>query len=322
MPTLFITIDTEEDLWGEYRAQNNPVENVSHIPDIQELFERVGAIPTYLVNWAVVSDQTACATLRRIADGGHCEIGTHCHPWNTPPFEEELGTRNSMLCNLPPSLVYKKLQNLHSLIANKFGSQPTSFRAGRWGFSTQVASCLERLRYTVDTSVSPTMNWTRDSGPDYTNALNLPYRFDPTDVLKENPDGSLLEVPPTIGFWQRNHPRQVALQSRHSRGASRRLHILGILDRMHLLNHRWLSPEQSSASDMIRLAKAVTREGATVLNMCFHSNSLLPGATPFARNTQERDRLVERIRVFLEFAADRGFTFAPLSRAVLEGRRT
>lgn len=316
MPTLFITIDTEEDLWGEYRAENNPVENVSNIPALQRLFDRFGAIPTYLVNWAVVSDATACGTLRRVADEGHCEIGTHCHPWNTPPFEEELGPRNSMLCNLPSQLVSKKLENLHSLIANRMSSAPTSFRAGRWGFNQHVAQSLDQLGYTVDTSVSPTMNWSRDGGPDFTNAPNHPYRFDPTDVLKENSRGTLLEVPPTIGFWQRDHRKQVARRSRHSLGMSRRLHILGILDRMRVLNHRWLSPEQSSASDMIQLAKTAVGEGRNVLNMCFHSNSLLPGATPFARNAAERDRLLDRVRLFLEFAAGSGFTFAPLSRAV------
>src|SRR5688500_10239061 len=106
IPTVFITIDTEEDFWGVFQAENNPVENVSEVPAVQRIFDRFGAIPTYLVNWPVVSDRKAVTVIRRIADDGRCEVGTHCHPWNTPPYEEELGAVNSMLSNLPPSLVW------------------------------------------------------------------------------------------------------------------------------------------------------------------------------------------------------------------------
>lgn len=315
MPTLYITIDTEADLWAEYRAENNPVNNIAQLPVLQQLFDQYGAIPTYLVDWAVVSDDAACSTLRRIAIQGRCEIGMHCHPWNTPPFNEEPSVYNSMLCNLSPELVRDKLTNLHALISNRLNVQSVTFRAGRWGFSEDVARSLVELGYSVDTSVSPTLTWSEDHGPDFTSAIARPYRLDPSDIHREKPDGDLLEVPPTIGFWQKNHSRQLARQGRLSKGLSKRLHILGILDRLHLLNNRWLSPEQSSGSDMIKLARSTVREGHDVLNMCFHSNSLLPGATPFARDVAERDRLLDRIRVFLAFAVERGYRFAPLSSA-------
>jgi hypothetical protein len=315
MPTLFITIDTEEDLWGEYRSEKNPVMNVAQLPGLQQLFDQYGAIPTYLVNWAVVSDDAACSTVRHIANQGRCEIGMHCHPWNTPPFKEKVGAYNSMLCNLSPELVRDKLSNLHALISSRLATRSVTFRAGRWGFSEDIARSIVELGYTVDTSVSPTVNWSQDHGPDFTGALVRPYRLDPSDIYGEKPDGDLLEVPPTIGFWQKNHFRQLARQERLSKGLSKQLHVLGILDRMHLLNNRWLSPEQSPGSDMIKLAKSTVREGIDVLNMFFHSNSLLPGATPFARDVAERDRLLDRIRVFLAFAVENGYKFAPLSRA-------
>jgi hypothetical protein len=315
MPTLFITIDTEEDLWGEYRPKKNPVKNIAQLPGLQQLFDQYGAIPTYLVNWAVVSDDAASSTLRRINALGRCEIGMHCHPWNTPPFNENVGPYNSMLCNLPPELVQDKLQNLHTLISNKLETRSVTFRAGRWGFSENVARSIVELGYTVDTSVSPTVNWSQDHGPDFTSAIARPYRLDPSDIRREEPDGKLLEIPPTIGFWQENHSRQLARRERLSKGLPKRLHVLGILDRMHLLNNRWLSPEQSPGSDMIKLAKNAVREGRDVLNMFFHSNSLLPGATPFARDVTERDRLLDRIRVFLAFAVKNGYKFAPLSHA-------
>lgn len=81
---VFMTIDTEEDSWGDFRKTHNPVGNVYRIPLLQELFDRYGAVPTYLINWPVVMDEKARDILKKIYDDGRCEIGTHCHPWNTP----------------------------------------------------------------------------------------------------------------------------------------------------------------------------------------------------------------------------------------------
>lgn len=313
---LFITIDTEEDLWGDYRAENNPVANVAQLPRLQSLFNRYGVIPTYLVNWAVVNDKTAANTLRNLRDVGEHEIGTHCHPWNTPPIEEERNARNSWLCNLPPELVWKKLQNLHRRIVDQLGVVPTSFRAGRWGFGGDVATCIQKLGYTVDTSVSPTIDWTAGEGPDFTAALGGKYRFDAPDILRPVPHGSLMEVPATIGFWQGNHRTRSAVRRHLSARLARPFRVLGVLDWIGVLNHRWLSPEHSTSSDMIRLAKSFVAAGCDSLNMFFHSNSLLPGVSPFVRDQADLEQLLERIRAFIEFAALSGFESAPLSRAL------
>lgn len=310
---LFITIDTEEDLWGEFRSANNPVENVLQLPKLQLVFKQFGAIPTYLVNWAVVDDEAAANVLRRLGDIGEHEIGTHCHPWHTPPVEEQLTAHNSMLGNLPRDLVCRKLQNLHEHIADRLGVIPRSFRAGRWGFGGDVAVCLQKLGYAVDTSVLPTIDWTAQGGPDYSDAPRTSYRFDPSDILRPKSDGSLLEVPASVGFWQGQHKMFTAVRKRLSGRAAEPFHVLGILDRLRILNHRWLSPEQSSARDMIRLAKSLA--GAGDLNMFFHSNSLLPGLGPFVRSEADLARFLQRIEAFLEHAALSGLEFAPLSRA-------
>jgi hypothetical protein len=316
-PKLVITIDTEEDLWGEFRVENNPVLNVQQLPRLHALLARYGAIPTYLVNWAVVSDDDACRTLIGLRESGVCEFGAHCHPWNTPPFEETPGPFNSMLCNLPSPLVRQKLSNLHKRISDRLGVAPRSFRAGRWGLNEAVASSLHELGYTIDTSVSPGVDWAADFGPDFSRAPIMPYRFDPASVGTATPTGVLVEVPPTIGFLQPNyrwcaHLRRALLAS----NAARSLHVTGLLDRTHLLNFRWLSPELSDADDMIRLAKRFIRDGASMLNMCFHSNALLPGVTPFVKNGYELESFLGRISRFLEFAAENGIRFSSLSASV------
>ena len=142
---IFITIDTEEDTWDEYATTHNPVENITRLPMLQDIFDRYGAVPTYLINWPVVNNKNARHILTKILDRGCCEIGTHCHPWNTPPFEEKINEHNSQICNLPYELIMRKIENLHKAIVKCFKVTPVCFRAGRWGFSSDVARCIKAL---------------------------------------------------------------------------------------------------------------------------------------------------------------------------------
>ena len=112
---LVVTVDVEEDQWGIIPPHYATVQNVYRLPWLQKLLHEFGIIPTYLLTHPVVSDPRAVAILREIMEGGGCEIGMHCHPWNTPPYEESLNKRNSMLCNLPRALQFEKLQRLHTL---------------------------------------------------------------------------------------------------------------------------------------------------------------------------------------------------------------
>ncbi|MBA5872882.1 MAG: hypothetical protein GDA68_23300, partial [Nitrospira sp. CR2.1] len=130
---LVVTVDVEEDQWGITPPCQATVENVYRLPTLQRLFGEFGIVPTYLLTYPVVRDTRAAALLRGMLDAGECEIGAHCHPWNTPPHEERLTTFNSMLSNLPPSLQCEKLQRLHEAIEETFDMTPIAFRSGRWG---------------------------------------------------------------------------------------------------------------------------------------------------------------------------------------------
>ena len=313
---VYITIDTEEDAWDEYSREDNSVENIEQIPALQEIFDRYGAKPTYLLTYPVATASRSIEILRPIQESGRCEIGTHCHPWNTPPFEEPLNARNSMLCNLPADLVEQKLHQLHATIVERFVCAPTSFRAGRWGFSSTVAKAIRALGYWVDTSVTPLVSWERHQGPDFSNAPSRSYWLDPEDITSEAPAEHLLEVPPTIGFLQRNFERCRRLRTAILQSPLSRFHLLGALDRLRLLNRCWLSPELASAPQMILLATRFLDSGASYLNLSFHSTSLLPGKSPFVPNDSARRDFLLRIERFLQFANERGLRFSNLSNAV------
>ena len=313
---IFITIDTEEDLWSKWNRKDNPVENINWIPRLQELFERYGAVPTYFVNYPVVTNKYSRQIILEIYDKGKCEIGTHIHPWNTPPFKENICAKNSFICNLPQELAKKKLLNLHNEIKNYMGIEPKCFRAGRWGFDPTIASHIKELGYLIDTSITPFCDWTREGGPNFSDASCQPYYFEPSDILSENLNGTLLEVPPTVGFFQQDFVRCATIRKKIVNSRLSQYHLLGVLDRLKIINFRLLSPEVSSGSDMILLAKSFIRKGFSFLNLFFHSTSLMPGASPFVKNEEELGAFFRRIDMFLQFARDACFEFVPLSNAL------
>lgn len=318
MPSVkvYITIDTEEDNWGQYERQHYSVNNINALPMLQDLFDRYNAIPTYLITYPVITNKKSHRILTKILDRQRCEIGIHCHPWNTPPFNESKCILNTMLSNLDYNIIYNKQETLSNEFERSFGYKPLCFRAGRWGFNSDVAKSIHKLGLKIDTSVTPLANWMNDKGPDFLDAPGQPYCFDPDDILTPIPGGILLEVPATIGFFQHNFKRCAEIRNWIANSSLSNWHILGIMDRLRLLNFRWLSPELSDSESMIQLSKTFVKKGASCLNLSFHSTSLLPGMSPFVKDQQDLESFLGRIESFLQYAHENRFEFAPLGMAL------
>lgn len=299
---LIVTIDTEEDNWANYSTSDNQVSNIDKLIPLQQMFDRYGVKPTYHITYPVATNPRSVAILKEILDSGKCEIGMHCHPWNTPPFEEKINTVNSMLCNLSTSLVLRKLTVLHETIQNNFGITPISFRAGRWGFNSTVAQAIFQLGYLVDTSVTPFVDWREYHGPDFSDFQLFPYRFDPSDIKTPRNQGALLEIPATVGFLQNNFQRCQRWSRYSETDYGKRLKMKGILYRLKMMNKVWLSPELAGAHEMIQLAWRLREKNCPCLNMTFHSTTLKAGLSPFVQNKDHEDKIYERIEKFLIFA--------------------
>lgn len=314
---LVVTIDTEEDQWGRYVAGDHTLNNISQITRLQSLFDEFAVIPTYLITYPVATDKTAVSLLNGILQKGRCEIGTHCHPWNTPPYREEMTERNSMLCNLPADLQKEKLARLHEAIVESFGGAPITFRAGRWGYGKHIAASLHSLGYKVDTSVLPFVDWSRQYGPNFSEANSVPYRFHHDHIFTAHPSGPMLEVPATVGFAglaSASFERANKVHHFLTRPPCNLIRAAGLLHRVGILQKIWLSPENSTGEEMITLARSMMQRGAQVLNLFFHSPTLQPGLTPFVRNESDTREFMERIKVFLRFAADAGIEPIALGR--------
>jgi hypothetical protein len=179
------------------------------------------------------------------------------------------------------------------------------------------------LGYSIDTSISPAIDWREYGGPDFSRWSPEPfvYRVEAsTGVI----GGSLLEVPATVDFLQT--PRQLAsaayrsIRSRVPFGGK----VLAVLDRLGALNRVSISPELDDAPRMIRLTKVLLARGAKIINMFFHSPSLLERCSPYVRTPADASAFLARIERFLAFAQSaslRSITMSELTAAAVGASR-
>ena len=305
-PCLIVTVDTEEEgLWGgEYRQSGNTVENIRGVPRFQELCDRHGVKPTYLIDAPVAEDDAAVELVRAIQDDDRAEIGAHVHPWCNPPYEEELSARNSYLCNLPEPLQRAKLAWITDRIESQFGRRPTSFRAGRYGLDITGARILHDLGYLVDSSVIPFTDYSSDGGPNFENAPYAPYFVDGHDLCTPHGTGFLLEVPVSVGFNRADFARAHAIRRACTSPWLRRIHAEGILDRLGVVRRIKFSPEQADTRRMKQLVDAYLAQQAPAMVMMFHSSSLVPGYSPYVKTEEDLRRFESRLGELFAFCVE------------------
>jgi peptidoglycan/xylan/chitin deacetylase (PgdA/CDA1 family) len=298
--TLFVGIDTEaDDQWSAQGRRELAVRNAERLPALQALFDRFGVRPVYFVTWEMASTDSSAGVLRSLAAGGRCEIGSHLHPWSMPASHEANPTAHTFPHNLPPETLERQLDELTGCIETRLGVRPRSYRAGRNGFDHRSLPVLEKLGYTVDSSVDPLFNERRKGGMVFAGAPLAPYRPDYADVRR--PGASrILEIPisaATIPALPR--PAEAlftTLPPLPYRGLLRRLGLRGA----------WLRPSYSSLDDMRRLAtRLAARVG--VLNIAFHSSELLPGGSPYTPDEASVARFLDDLARLLEHATERLF---------------
>jgi hypothetical protein len=235
----------------------------------------------------------------------------HTHPWNTPPIAEQRTPTNSFITNLPVDLQFDKLSYLHQTITNNFGFAPRSHRSGRWGFDDNIARHLIKLGYSVDTSISPAIDWSEYGGPDYSARDLRAFVYEMPGADTDAP-GELLELPATVAFVQAPEVARSlywTFRRRMPFGAE----MLSVLRRLGAINHVCLSPELDLSNEMIRLVDALLRRDEPIINLFFHSPTLLEGCSPYARTRHDADAFLDRIEEFLSFAASAGIQSATLS---------
>lgn len=294
-PRCAVVVDTEEDFdWsGKFSRANVAVRSMSKIGRVQNLFDSVGVVPVYVVDYPIVSQRDGYRPLQEIHASGRCLIGAHLHPWVNPPFEEVVNRRNSFPGNLEPRLEAAKLRVLGDLIAERFGERPTIYKAGRYGIGSHTAAILEDQGYEVDVSVCPHMDYSSEGGPDFSGYEAWPYWF--------GRNRRLLELPLTVGFSGTLRRWGGVLHRAVSRPELGWLHLVGALARFRLLDKVWLSPEGFVVPEHRRLIGSLLGNGLRVFTFAFHSPSVVPGNTPYVRTERDLAELLARCRGFFEY---------------------
>ena len=235
---------------------------------------------------------------------GGCEVGTHLHPWNTPPFEAVRGRAGDERAHayyqfeLDSAHFRAKLENLHRAVSELTGAPPRSFRAGRFGIDAATLRELIPLGYEVDTSVTPLAEHTADGGPDFRSAPQKAYRPARDDVRKRG-DLPIVEIPVSVALTRR---LPSALQAAYVR-LPKLMHVRGLLSRdfLDLVDFAWLYPVRFDLELMQKAARTLVDSGAPVLNVFVHSNELVPGKSGRVESPAHVEQVFERLGGILAF---------------------
>jgi peptidoglycan/xylan/chitin deacetylase (PgdA/CDA1 family) len=296
---VLVGIDTEaDDQWSAEGRREMAVRNAERLPALQRLFESHGVRPSYVVTWEMATRDSSAAVLRELAATGNCEIGTHLHPWSSPPFRPEDLEHHTYPHNLPQELLERQLTELTAVIEERIGVRPTTYRAGRNGFDGGALPILEKLGYSVDTSVDPLFNERRKRGPVFDGAPLDPYHPDPADVRRPGAS-KLLEIPISSG----THPAlpksleaaYTRLEPIRWRGGLKRLGLKPV----------WLRPSYTALPDALRFAERLAREGRPCANVIFHSSEILPGGSPYTPDAASVTRFLDDLARLLEHLTGR-----------------
>jgi hypothetical protein len=280
-PRLLVVVDTEEEFdWTKpVSSASTAVGSIAAQHRAQDVFARYGIVPTYVIDYPVATTASAVSYLREYFDAGACEIGTHLHPWVSPPIDEAVNTLNSYPGNLPATLERDKLARLTDAIAENFGRRPTVYKAGRYGVGPNTVAILEGLAYDVDVSIVPYTNFGEDGGPDFSNCDDRLRWFGETRRM--------LEIPLSVGFAGLISAFGNTLYPITMTPAALRLHIAGIMARTRMLERIRLTPEGIDSAAHRRLTRSLMQQGQRVFSLTYHSPSLEPGHTPYVRNDRD-----------------------------------
>lgn len=294
-PSLAILIDTEEEFdWsGPFSRDHTSTSHMREIGKCQHIFERFGIVPTYLVDYPIASQPEARAPLLELAQSREVSIGAHLHPWVNPPHIEKVCPQNSYPGNLPRSTEFDKLKILRDEIATWAVEPPRIYRAGRYGVGPNSYAILRELGFLVDSSPSPGFDLSCDGGPDFRNHTNFPYWV--------TTRGEVLCVPLAGAMVSPFSSTLKTFVDRLVRQTKEAFPVEGLLSHLKLFSRIRLTPEGYSLREMIHLTKFLNAHGVRLFVLSFHSPTLAPGNTPYAKTVDERNRFLRRLEAYLAY---------------------
>lgn len=273
--TIFVDAEEEFD-WGlPFRRDGYGTAAIAALPDAHRRFAERGVTVGYLIDYPLASESGAIDLLHQVLAIGLAEIGTQLHPWVNPPFEEVVDVPNSFAGNLPQALEAAKLDALTAAITRAFGRAPRVYRAGRYGLGSHTLRLLAARGYLIDTSMRARHDYSGEQGPNYRTIGNHAFRTGPHERV--------LELPLTTVYTGLLR----GLGDTLHRGLGQVARARGVAARLRFLDRVALTPEGTSVSAALEAVRVGVGEGVRVLNLSYHSPSLVPGHTPYVRDAAD-----------------------------------
>lgn len=272
---VFVDVEEEFDWSAPLDRRNRAVSAIAALPDAHARFAASGVGLACMIDHPVVSDPAAVDMVRAVLGHRRSALGAQLHPWVTPPYAPST-PGDSYAGNLAPALEAAKLDTLTDLLTATFGRSPLAYRAGRYGIGPATRDLLIARGYRIDSSVRARYDYSADGGPDFRAVGNEPHGT-----------GPLLEIPLTTVFTGRLRRHAAVLRP----VAARLPRANGVLARAGLLRRIALTPEDMPIADALEAVRiAVEEQDLRLLALSFHSPSLVPGHTPYVRDTGDLRR--------------------------------
>lgn len=289
---IIISIDTECDKDPKWEIpQPMSFENIKIQKDIfGELYSKYNIKPTYLLSPEILKNDECIKIFKEFQN---IELGTHLHEEFIEPNSNVMANRTKNIqADLSPEIEKAKLTQLTELFTHKFGYSPKSFRAGRFGSSPRSYKVLEELGYLVDSSITPFKTNYFDSGF-VSNGWGKP--LEPYFCTKNK---KILQVPVTIINRDFNNIPSFILNKMESKKTSilkKFFTKLGFKSKSE-----WLRPYRKNSDEMKNISEFVLKnkfkkDDFAILNIMFHSNEILPNASPYCKNNKEVNNFVNSL---------------------------
>lgn len=297
-PRLLIAVHTEEEFaWGEgFFSRCRTISHIDGLARAHAMAGDLGFAPTYFCTSPVLESEAAIRFLRNVLSEGSGHLGTHLHPWVTPPLIDEVPARDSYPGNLPRAMEQRKLARLTDDLADAFGERPIAYLAGRYGYGPNTSTILRDLGYQLDLSIAPGWSYTGDGGPDL--------RDMPSGGFWNRQVPALLHVAHTggyAGFLSRGGRRLLRTETLPMSGP---LRLPSIAARLGAQRPTRLTIEGTVAAELERFARHLVATGERLFVLSFHSPSMAVGGTPYVPDEAALADQLERYRRFLRFFAD------------------
>lgn len=315
MKKFMITIDTEFDNGWEWQYGDEiTTANSKYIPRFQNLCEKYGFIPTYLITYEFAKDKQFVDYMKPKQIEGKCEIGIHPHAWNIPPIYE-LEARKDVtpgyvfLKEYPKEIIYQKIKALKDEYIKQFDCVPVSHRAARWGMNQAYFEQLDRNGILYDCSVTPLIDWTQargytenSCGPNYVDYPRKAYRVGGTGVI---------EIPMTV---YKDH-RFILNEDGNT---SKKRNIKNFVRSVRGKKALWLRPASDNLDDLLYIVHQAKKSNADYLMFMLHSSEMMPGGSPTFDTPEKIEKLYENLEVlFNEISKDfEGISVADYGRMI------